>query len=119
MKTIPSESATSIKEGLWFVHSDGVNTIKAWGSFTNGKEEVYFNDKLASENKNRQFKNEHTFSYEGDLFKVNFKMTNMMKGHLECRFYKNDTLLKAYKYEHISGKIFTLLLLPSSKHLYL
>jgi hypothetical protein len=99
MKTLPSGSTGSFTKGLWFLHIDGNNEIKAWGSCINGKEEVYLNDSLVSENRNIHFKNEHTFNDKEDQYKVKFIVTNMMKGELECQFYKNNLLLKAYKSE--------------------
>jgi hypothetical protein len=99
MKPLPSGSTGSFTKGLWFVHTDGSNVIKAWASGMNGKQEVYLNDSLVSESRNIHLKNEHTFNDQNDQYKVDIIVTNIRKGELECQFYKNNLLLKAYKSE--------------------
>ena len=41
----------SLTKGIWFVHNDGINTIKIYGSNT-GNEKIYLNDNLISDKRN-------------------------------------------------------------------
>lgn len=107
MKAIPSESTGSISKGLWFICKDGNNTLKAWGSCFNGKERVYLNDQLVSETQSIISCKEHTFKDNDDLYKVSLTVDRKSKALVECRFYRNNELLKTLKSEFVKGRILT------------
>jgi len=106
---IPDKSEASIKNGNWFIHNDEMNTIQIWGSNINGKEKVFLNNELVSEQRSMKMQNSHNFQDEnGQRYEVKFVTENMWKGILKCTIKKEDTVLKVFKTKYINGKNFTL-----------
>lgn len=106
---IPDKSVASIKNGIWFIHNDGVNNIQVWGSNLSGKEKVFLNDELVSEQRSVKMKNGHNFKDKnGQNYEVKFEMESLLKGSLVCRLKKDDTLLRTFRTKYVPGKNFTL-----------
>lgn len=105
---LPEKSQTSLTKGLWFVHDDEVNSIKIFGSNT-GKEKIYLNEELVSEQRNVNLKSEHQFQdKQGNIYEVKFITTNLVKGEMDCLIYKNKERIKSFKTSFRRGKFFTL-----------
>ncbi len=106
---IPEKSQANIKDGIWFVYEDGNNVIKIWGSSISGKEKVFLNETLVSEKRSMRMKSEHAFSDStGSKYIVTFTTTNLMKGILECKIFRNDEQIKTFKSKFQIGKSFSL-----------
>ena len=106
---IPKKSEASLKNGNWFIHNDGTNIIQVWGSNLNGKEKVYLNNELVSEQRSVKMQSSHNFKDNGGQnYQVRFKTESLLKGSLECTIEKEGTVLKIYKTKYIKGKNFTL-----------
>ena len=107
-KILADKSQTSLTKGIWFVHNDGINTIKVFGSNT-GKEKIYFNEELVSEERNINLKSEHRFQDKHEnSYDVKFLTTNLIKGEMDCLIHRNDELIKTFKTSFRKGKNFTI-----------
>lgn len=105
---IPTQSQASIKNGIWFIHTDDTNTIQVWGSCINGKEKVYINDELVSEQSSMKMKSAHNFKDKnGQSYEVQFITESILKGGLECLIKKDNIILKSYKAKYVRGKLFS------------
>jgi hypothetical protein len=106
---IPNKSEASLKNGNWFIHNDGVNIIQVWGSNLNGKEKVYINSELVSEQRSIKMQSGHQFTDKnGNNYEVIFETESLLKGRLKCVLKNNDTILRTFKTEYLKGKNFTL-----------
>ena len=106
---IPNKSEASIKDGTWFIHQDGENTIQIWGSNLNGKEKVYLNNDLVSEQRSIKLNNSHEFKDNtGQHYEVCFKTESLVKGTLKCTLLKEKVVLKTFKTRYIRGNNFNL-----------
>jgi hypothetical protein len=106
---IPNKSEASLKKGNWFIYNDGMNAIQVWGSNLNGKEKIYLNNELVSEQRSVKMQSSHNFKdNDGQHYEVKFKTESLLKGALECTIKKEDTVLKVFKTRYIKGKNFTL-----------
>lgn len=106
---IPDKSETSIKNGNWFIYKDGQNVIQIWGSNLNGKEKVFLNNELVSEQRSMKMQSSHNFKDKnGQNYEVMFHTQSLLKGSLECIIKKEDVVLKIFKTKYIRGKNFTL-----------
>lgn len=99
---LPNESVAD-RLSAWFVCPDGDKTIRAWGSFFTGKEIIYLDEHVVSELRNMKKDSVHTFVNDGNTYKVQYHTVNQINGKLECRFYKNNFLLKASGMEFKKG----------------
>lgn len=108
---LPAESIAD-RLSAWFVCRDGHKTIRAWGSFFTGKEIIYLDEHVVSERRSIKKDSNHTFMDEGNIYRVQYHLINQITGKLECRFYKNQTLLKASLMEFKKG--FTIKSIPFS-----
>jgi len=107
-KALPEKTQSSLTKGLWFVHNDGLNTIKIFGS-TTGKEKVYLNEELVSERRSLKLKSEHHFQdKEKNEYEVKFNTINLIKGEMDCLIIKNNEVVKSFKTTFNRGKNFTL-----------
>jgi len=105
---IPNKSEASLKNGIWFIHSDNDNVVQIWGSNLNGKEKVYLNNELVSEQRNLKKLNSHIFKdRSGQEYEVKLEMESLMKGSLKCQILKDETTLAVFKTQYIKGKNFT------------
>lgn len=106
---IPDKSEASIKKGNWFIYNDGINTIQVWGSNLNGKEKVFLNNELVSEQRSIKMQSGHNFTDKnGQNYEVKFETENLLKGSLKCILKRDDTILRTFKTKYIIGKNFTL-----------
>ena len=95
---IPSESTVSLKEGVWLIHNDGINTIQYWASLINGKEKIYLNDKLIHDTRNLKRNKVHYFTDDNkNEYEIMVSMKSMTKGILEFEFKQNGSLIKEYE----------------------
>lgn len=95
---LPEKSEASIRKGCWFVVRDGNNLIHIHGSNINGKESVYLNNELVSEKRNLHKKSEHEFEDKNNnSYQIEISVSDLYKGSLECKVYKNDELIKTFK----------------------
>jgi len=105
----PNKSEASIKKGNWFIHNDGMNIIQVWGSNLNGKEKVFLNNDLVSEQRSVKMQSSHNFKDKnGQSYEVKFETESLLKGCLTCIIKKDDTILRTFKTKYIKGKNFTL-----------
>lgn len=105
---LPDTSQGSPTKGIWFVHNDGVNTIRVFISAI-CKEKVFFNEDLVSEHRNIKLKSTHEFQDKNDTtYKVELAATNLRKGEMECLIYRNKELIKTFKASPQMGKNFTI-----------
>lgn len=99
---LPTESIAD-RSSAWFICADGEKTLRAWGSFYTGKEIIYLDEHVVSEQRNMRKDSTHNFVDEGNTYQVQYHMINQISGKLECRFYKNQVLLKALSMEFKKG----------------
>lgn len=105
---LPEKSQTSITKGIWFVHKDKFNTVKIFGSNT-GKEMIYLNDELVSEQRNINLKSEHNFDDKNNnKYNIQFITTNLMKGEMDCLIHRNNEEIKSFKTSFRRDKNFTI-----------
>ena len=101
---IPIESEASFKKGSWFIHNDGINTIQIWSSNLNGKEKVFLNNELVSEQRSLKMQNSHKFKDKnGHNYEVEFKVINLFKGVLNCSIKKDGLVIKVFKTRFVIG----------------
>lgn len=105
METLPTESVASIKDGFWFVFRSGNHFIRAWGSSATGMERVYVDENLVSERRTVSKDSVHSFSVGGEDYAIAFKTTSILKGDLQCRLFKNGTVIKAYMLKFVKAKL--------------
>jgi hypothetical protein len=106
---IPDKSEASINKGNWFIHHDGINIIQIWGSNLNGKEKVFLNNELVSEQRSIKMQNIHNFTDKnGKNYEVIFETESLMKGCLKCILKRDDHILRTFKTEYKKGKNLTL-----------
>lgn len=102
---IPEKSQASILEGMWFIYEDGTNIIKIWSSSINGKEKVFLNNELVSDQRSFKMKSDHFFKDNNGIdYKVSFITTSIMKGKLECVIFRNIEKVKTFKLKYVQGK---------------
>jgi hypothetical protein len=105
---LPNTSQGSPTKGIWFVHNDGINTIRVFISSIS-KEKIFFNEDLVSEHRNIKLKSTHEFQDKNDTtFKVELVVTNLRKGEMECLIYRNKELIKTFKASPRIGNNFTI-----------
>ena len=98
---LPDKSTISIKNGAWFIHHDGKNSIKIYCSNL-CKEKVYLNEKLISEKRSLKTNNKHLFEDENKVnYRVEFGAANLQKG-MECYIYREEELIKVFRTRLIS-----------------
>ena len=97
MTTLPDNSRANFKEGLWFVHNDGINSIKICCSMT-GKEKIFLNEELILENRNfTQLKTEHAIQDQnGNTYTIQFIAKDIIKGEMDCLIFRNEELIKSF-----------------------
>jgi len=106
---IPDKSEASIKKGNWFIYKDGINVIQVWGSNLNGKEKVFLNNELVSEQRSIKMQSSHNFTDKnGNKYEVKFDTQSLLKGGLKCILKRDDHILRTFKAEYIQGKYFTI-----------
>jgi hypothetical protein len=104
---IPSKTETSLKQGNWFIYYDNFNTIAVWSSNLNGKEKIFLNNKLVSEQRSIRKKSKHNFTDDkGKEYNVKFEVKSLKKCNLECIISSENTLLKTFETEYVKGKNF-------------
>jgi hypothetical protein len=104
MKMLPEKSRASFKDGIWFVFHDGINSLKIYGSSL-GKEKVFLNEVLVSEQRNLNLNSEHSFSDKtGNVYNVVFETTKLMNGEMECRVLRNGEKVKVFRTKIEKGK---------------
>ena len=100
---LPNKSQSSILKGIWFVHHEGNNTIRIHGTNT-GREKIYLNDKIVSEQTNLSKISKHSFEDKsGNSYKVNFHCLSIFKGEQECTIIINNKLAKTFKTKFVRG----------------
>lgn len=93
---LPTASKVSFKSGMWLVCHDGSDVIRLYGSLKSGKEKVYFNESLISEERNFKFKKTKRFKAENGVnYALEFKLLNMRS--YEYIFLKEDKTLKRFE----------------------
>lgn len=107
-RIIPNENQADLKNGNWFILSDGENRIQIWSSNMNGMEKVYLNDKLVSEIRNLKTKSAHNFKdNSGVSYEVAFQTKHILKSAHSCTVKKDGTVLKTFNIKYFLGKRFT------------
>ncbi len=103
---LPEKSFANPLKGIWFVFNDGTNAIKIFGSIF-GKEKIYVNEKLISEQLSFKLDSSHKFEdYNGNNYEVKFCVSDLLKGKMECQIKRNDELIKSFNTQYVKGKSF-------------
>ena len=116
MNKISDESGGGLIRGVCFESNDVENIIKVWISSMSGMERIYFNEVLVSEKRSTSLKSECDFVIDGDEFKVNIEVINIINGKLLCILSKNNTVIKKLgcKFNKVSyGFVFMLIIIMS------
>ena len=101
---IPETSEASIRKGNWFIFPDGEHTIQIWGSNLNGKEQVFLNGQLVSEQRSMKLNSAHTFTTpQGVRYEVLFGSPGLLKGVLTCTVTKNGVPVKTFHTRFVKG----------------
>jgi hypothetical protein len=87
-------ATASLVNGYWFYFNDNDTEIAVHGSAWSGRETVYVNDNPVSD-KRELFKcsSNHEFTHNGFNYRVNYHLTNVLTGSLECSLYRDNKLL--------------------------
>ncbi|MBC8754756.1 hypothetical protein H2O64_08745 [Kordia sp. YSTF-M3] len=105
---LPDTSQGSPTKGIWFVHNDGINTIRVFTSSIS-KEKIFLNEDLVSEHRNIKLKSAHEFQDKNDnTYEVELVATKLLKGEMECLIYRNKELIKTFKASPRIGNNFTI-----------
>jgi len=106
---IPDKSEASIKDGTWFIHSDEINKIQVWGSNLTGKEKVFLNNELVSEERSMKMQNSHKFKDKnGHNYEVKIEAGSLLNGEIICELRRDNTILRIFKTRYLKGKNSTL-----------
>ena len=97
MRRVLNNNSFSITNGFSFAFKEGNTEITAGGSVFTGKEYVYVNDDLVSQKKSYSKNSKHPFAFDNNNYEIQFLVTNILKGRMECSLLKNDKLIKKYK----------------------
>jgi len=104
-------------DGLCFVFKIDDITVKAKGSLLSGKEFIYINEELVSEQKSLNKVSKHKFEKDGKEYEVIFYMPSVMRGRLECMLFQDGQLIekkiKQVRTKHKSMRFAILLLISS------
>ena len=102
-------------DGLCFVFKIDDITVKAKGSLLSGKEFIYINEELVSEQKSLNKVSKHKFEKDGKEYEVIFYMPSVMRGKLECMLFQDGQLIEKKikqvqsKHKSIRAAIFLLI----------
>lgn len=90
----PTSRKSSFIKGIWhqFTLEDGMKV--SVNSLPSGKERVYLGDALVSQ-KYSLIQGIHNFSYKGDDYTINLKYSDQLTGVLNCKLFKNGSLLSS------------------------
>ncbi len=100
---LPDKSRYSLKDGLWLVHNDGINTIRIFGSNT-GKERIYLNEEVVVEDRNIGLKSEHHFKDNGEnAYELIAESTSLIKGKSTFALRRNGELIRTFNTEYQKG----------------
>lgn len=93
MGQFPTSSSYSFKHGNWFVFQDGDDWVRLWVSNKNGREKLYFNDRLITAAKNlTKIKVKHEFEENGNLYLIDLRMKfSISEMKTTCTLQKNET----------------------------
>lgn len=107
MEKLPESSIASTLNGVWFIWKDGNNIIRVWGSALSGKEKIYLNDTLVSENRNMTTNSAYQFKdSEENNYEVKTNVPSKFKGVVECEFKRNGELKNKQICKFISSRKF-------------
>ena len=101
-ETENSMSKISLRDGYWFYFNTDDVQIAAWGSAWSGKEIVYLNDDPVSEGRSLGTSSEHTFTHAGHEYRLEYKVTSMMRGEIHALLYKDDALFAEQSLAYIA-----------------
>jgi len=106
-REIPATSEATYRKGLWFIHHDGENRIQVWGSNFNGREKVYLNNELVSEERSMAKSNIHHFKDKNDVnYSVEISVESIRRGPLICKIKRGDEILKTFTAKYAVTKSF-------------
>lgn len=98
--TQPQQSVTaSISKGVNFHFQDGENNIRAFGSMFSGKEIIYVNEKEVSNKRSMSTGSIHKFTIDNVKYEVEFSVTNIILGYIDCTLIKDGTHVKTFEYK--------------------
>ncbi|HSY61702.1 MAG TPA: hypothetical protein VK796_07485 [Cytophaga sp.] len=101
----PDKSEGNVRKGNWFVFQDGTNVIQIWGSNLNGKEKVFLNNVLVSQQRSLKKKSKHDFKDSNGMnYEVSFDVPNLLKGAIECQIKREGIPIKTFKATYAKGK---------------
>ncbi len=101
---IPSQTQADLKNGIWMIHQDGENVIQIWCSNWNGKEKVYLNGELKSDQRNLKSQNDVDFVDDsGQKYLVKIE-AQVRKRLIFCTILKDQKEIKSYKIKYYLGK---------------
>ncbi|MDP8079899.1 hypothetical protein [Phocoenobacter skyensis] len=103
---ISTQSQANIKDSIWLICNDGINTIQIGLSML-GKERIFVNNKLVVEKRNLKLTSTSEFTDDkGNAYKVTFKVLSLVKGIYECVVQRNNEVVRVFsiKYQHTKSK---------------
>jgi hypothetical protein len=84
-------SQITLRKGFWFYFDHEGNDISVHGSAWSGKETIYFNNKEVSSSRNlTSFSGTHQFTENQNNYRVEVKVTSLIKGTVETTLFCND-----------------------------
>ncbi len=83
------EKAFSFLNGYSFTFTEGDDQIVAWFSAFSGKEKVFVNGALISEQRNYSTDSTNTFTIGENSYSTNLLVKNIFKGPFVCTLFKN------------------------------
>jgi hypothetical protein len=92
-----NEKAFSVFKGFSFVFTEGEDQIVAWFSAFSGKEKVFVNGTLVSEQRNYSTNSTNTFSVGNNSYSTNLLIKSLFKGPFICTLFKNGREHKRQK----------------------
>ena len=106
MYTIPTTSQASTFKGFWFIFRDGDTIIAAHGSSWSGRERLFINNELISEQRTYRKRSIHPFIFAEDLYEVVFEVPRQIFWlELKCSLSKNGICIGRFKMGYKLGHI--------------
>ena len=96
MNNIPQSSQASLLKGYWFIFKDGDRSIAAHGSST-GQEKIFVDGQLVSKKRSFRMTSKHQFYWEKDTYEIVFRISQILKGKMECSLAKDGVLIGCFK----------------------
>lgn len=85
--------AASLRDGFWFIFSDGDDEIAVHASTWSGKEKTYFNDELVLNKWRFGTYSKHSFMIKNQQYAVQLETADPFITYLECKVWKGHACI--------------------------